>query len=255
MQRRFAFTWLCIKIAVRGNAAPANDWQWVIANPIWQGIGGTVGATVGGYLAKHWQSAPLIWPNTPIGIFLGGLFGFVVTWIILFIIRFLRAPAILFYQEKERADGLQSQLEKKLYLAGKRDRSGRDDIPVREAFATIIRNLGDRIKLDSSETEKRKFAATRLRKIALEGCVRLYGREFDDDENTFAEIASEIPKDFWKKSQFDLDNIYSHDSELKTQTKEDPRHALNTCFQADFGEIAIDKDELEIACPPANISA
>jgi hypothetical protein len=95
-----AFYWQCAKIAASGNAAKANDWQWVIANPLWQGIGGTVGATLGGLIASFWRGAPGISMDTPIGVFLGGLFGFVVTWLLFFAIKFLNAPVVLFNTEK-----------------------------------------------------------------------------------------------------------------------------------------------------------
>jgi len=103
MRKFFCFYWLCVKIAARGNAPFANDWQWVFANPIWQSIGATIGAAVGGYVTPYWQGAPLMSPDTPIGVFLGGLFGFVATWLVFFIVRFLNAPVSL-YHTTSRAD-------------------------------------------------------------------------------------------------------------------------------------------------------
>jgi hypothetical protein len=49
--------------------------------------------------------------ESPIGAFIGGLFGFVVTWLIAFGIRFLKAPATLYWREKARADCLQKTIE------------------------------------------------------------------------------------------------------------------------------------------------
>jgi hypothetical protein len=113
MGRFFRFWWLCAREAFPGNASVANDWQWVIANPWWQSIGASVGGAFGAFFASHWGEAPMISPETPIGIFLGGLFGFVVTWIIAFTLRFIKAPAVLYYREKDRADGLLAETEKK----------------------------------------------------------------------------------------------------------------------------------------------
>jgi len=45
--------------------------------------------------------------ETPTGIFLGGLFGFVVTWLLFFAIKFVNAPVALYHREKSRADVLQ----------------------------------------------------------------------------------------------------------------------------------------------------
>jgi hypothetical protein len=110
MRRWLAFLWLRIRCAFPGNAAAANDWQWVVANPIWQSIGATAGGAVGAFMARYWHGAPMMSPDTPVGIFLGGAFGFVATWILAFAIRFFKAPATLYYQEKERSDQLNTEL-------------------------------------------------------------------------------------------------------------------------------------------------
>ena len=47
MRRFFSFWWQCIKLAFRGNAAFANDWQWVFANPVGSSIGGVILAGIG----------------------------------------------------------------------------------------------------------------------------------------------------------------------------------------------------------------
>ncbi len=109
MRNFLSFYWQCAKIAARGNAAHANDWQWVIANPLWQGIGGAVGAALGGVVASYWRDAPLISAETPIGVFLGGLFGFALTWLLFFAIKFVNAPVVLYHREKSRADTLQQK--------------------------------------------------------------------------------------------------------------------------------------------------
>jgi hypothetical protein len=102
MRRFFAFWWLCARTAFPGNAAFANDWQWVFANPLWQSIGSAVGAAFGAVASSHWRGAPLMSPDTPIGAFLGGLFGFCTTWLMFFLVRFLNAPAVLYYDQKGR---------------------------------------------------------------------------------------------------------------------------------------------------------
>jgi hypothetical protein len=107
MRKTFKFWWLCVKLAARGSAAFANDF----ANPLWQSIGGAVGAGLGAFASHYWRGAPMMSPDTPIGVFLGGLFGFAFTSLIFFIMRFLRTPAILYHEQKDRADALQRKLD------------------------------------------------------------------------------------------------------------------------------------------------
>jgi hypothetical protein len=106
MRRFLAFWWLCVRTAFWGNSASANDWQWIFANPLWQSIGSAVGGAWGAFVSSHWAGAPLMSPETPIGIFLGGLFGFCATWLAFFLIRFLKTPPTLYYEQKDRADAL-----------------------------------------------------------------------------------------------------------------------------------------------------
>jgi len=89
-----------------GNAASANDWQWVFANPLWQSIGSAVCAGLGAFVPRYWRGAPVMSPDTFLGVFLGGLFGFAFTWLILFIMRFLAMPPRLYHEQKDRADNL-----------------------------------------------------------------------------------------------------------------------------------------------------
>jgi hypothetical protein len=110
MRKFLWFYWQCAKLAARGNAVRANDWQWVVANPVWQSIGSAVGGALGALLTATWGKAPLMSPETPIGIFLGGLFGFVATWILFFAFRFVNTPVILFHRQEERVHTLEAQL-------------------------------------------------------------------------------------------------------------------------------------------------
>src|ERR1700693_5633928 len=104
MHRYFAYLWLRIKEAFPGNAGAANDWQWVVANPLWQSIGAAICSSLGAFLAAHWREAPMMSIDTMIGTLLGGFFGCVVTWLIVYCVRFIKAPSILYYREKDRAD-------------------------------------------------------------------------------------------------------------------------------------------------------
>jgi hypothetical protein len=107
MRQFFSFWWLCARTAFWGNSASANDWQWIFANPLWQSIGSAVGGALGAFISSHWAGAPLMSSETPIGIFLGGLFGFCATWLAFFLFRFLKAPPTFYYDQKHRADKLE----------------------------------------------------------------------------------------------------------------------------------------------------
>lgn len=102
MRRFFSFWWLCVRSAFWGNTAFANDWQWVFGIPIVSGL--------------------LVWGNAKFGAavmttgspiadgFLTALGAFVVTWIIAFAVRFMNAPVILYFGERNRTDELARQL-------------------------------------------------------------------------------------------------------------------------------------------------
>jgi hypothetical protein len=110
MQHFVSFWWKCIRFAARGNVPYANDWQWVFANPLWQSIGTAVGATLGAALKTIWPNAILISSDTWAGVLLGGAAGFLITWMLFFLVRLIGAPSSIYYAEKERADGLQRSL-------------------------------------------------------------------------------------------------------------------------------------------------
>src|ERR1700722_18529880 len=97
MRRFFSFWWLCVREAMRGGSDFANNWQWAFANPVWQSIGAGVGAALGATITTYWQGAPLMSPNAPIGVFLGGLFGFFVSWVVFFSFRFFFFPVFFFF--------------------------------------------------------------------------------------------------------------------------------------------------------------
>jgi hypothetical protein len=111
MREFFSFWWKCIRVAARGNVPYANDWQWVIANPLWQSIGAAVGAGLGAALKTIWPDGPVIASDTWAGVLLGGVAGFVITWALFFLVRLIAAPSSIYCAEKKRADGLQKLLD------------------------------------------------------------------------------------------------------------------------------------------------
>jgi len=109
--RAFLRFWVdCAKIAARGNTSDANSWQWVFANPLWQSVGGAAGLVLGGFASHYWHGAPTISPDTPVGVFLGGFFGFAVTWLLFFVPRLLNAPVRRNAWQLERIAEVEGQL-------------------------------------------------------------------------------------------------------------------------------------------------
>jgi len=53
-------------------------------------------------------------PDTVWGVLLGGFAGFVITWSIAFLVKLVRTPAVLYFEQKDRADKLQESLNQSL---------------------------------------------------------------------------------------------------------------------------------------------
>jgi hypothetical protein len=96
------FWWQCARIAARGSAPFAKDWQWAFGNPTITAIGPSIVAgtaaipKVGGFdmAAAHPILGPLL-------IAAGA---FVVTWLMAFLVRLVRAPVELDQQKTDRWD-------------------------------------------------------------------------------------------------------------------------------------------------------
>jgi len=110
MRKFLNFYWQCLGKAARGNAPFANDWQWLIgytALAILLWLIGFVWADFSG-----WAEVNLT--NGAVGLFAAAGLAFLLTWGAVFVGRFLRAPADLFYEQKIRADALAERLMPKL---------------------------------------------------------------------------------------------------------------------------------------------
>jgi hypothetical protein len=117
MHRFSHFWWLCTRNAFWGNAAFANDWQWVFGNPVVSGLGGLVLAGLGALAPSvaKWLGATNMTTGTPaLDSFIGALAAFVVTWLVAFMVRLLNAPVAMFHEQKERTDALQKKLDKEV---------------------------------------------------------------------------------------------------------------------------------------------
>lgn len=98
--RKFLSFWSkCIGIAACGSAAFANDWQWIFGIPVVLGLLSFHAAKQG---ATPLSTGYPIWDGV-----LTALGAFVVTWLIVFIVRTFKAAPELYYREKARADALE----------------------------------------------------------------------------------------------------------------------------------------------------
>jgi hypothetical protein len=107
MRRFFSFWWLCLRTAFWGNAAFANDWQWVFGNPVVSTFAGVVVAAVGAVaptIAKRLGATEMTTGMPAVDSFLGALAAFILTWLVAYLVRLLNAPVVLFHDQKARAD-------------------------------------------------------------------------------------------------------------------------------------------------------
>ncbi len=100
MSKFLHFWGLCIARAFRRNAAFANDWQWMF------GIPAVTGLLVYVASVKGIAVTDLTTGNLVLDAFLIAFAAFLVTWVVAFCARLVHVPAILYYEEKDRADRL-----------------------------------------------------------------------------------------------------------------------------------------------------
>src|SRR5438874_1914511 len=105
MRRFCTFWWLCARTAFWGNAAFANDWQWLVGYPIMAAVLWVIGyfyAEVSGRIEVTLATGAL-------GALAAAFVAYIITWSAAFVVRLLNAPVVLFHAEKERADNLDQQ--------------------------------------------------------------------------------------------------------------------------------------------------
>ncbi|MDQ6867226.1 MAG: hypothetical protein M3178_01960 [Pseudomonadota bacterium] len=104
MGKTFKFWWMCAKRAARGSAAFANDWQWLLGFPI-------LAAVIS--VANRWFGEGTVSLNTDTA--LGALeaagAAFIITLAVGFVIRLFASASNFYYEEKDRANALQQQID------------------------------------------------------------------------------------------------------------------------------------------------
>jgi uncharacterized membrane protein len=101
--RQFSFWRLCARTAFWGNAAFANDWQWVFGNPVASAFGGIIVAALGAIaptIAARLGATDMTTGNPALDSFLGALAAFVITWLAAFISGFYQRQRSYFTNRK-----------------------------------------------------------------------------------------------------------------------------------------------------------
>jgi hypothetical protein len=98
VRRFFKFWCECARFAARGCIPFANDWQWTFGNPAVSALGPTV---VLGFAAMGLDTTA---DHPILGPFLIALGAFVISWLVIFLVRLVRAPVELDRQKLDRAD-------------------------------------------------------------------------------------------------------------------------------------------------------
>jgi hypothetical protein len=84
--RFFTFWARCVREAFWGNSAFANDWQWVVGNPL--------SAVLGGLLATYLGATALSTGSNILDAFFAALAAFIITWLVAFLIRLFSGLAV-----------------------------------------------------------------------------------------------------------------------------------------------------------------
>jgi hypothetical protein len=105
MAKRSWFIGICARTAARGNTPFANDWQWLFGFPFL--------AVALAALGWWWGDAVTFAEGT-IGTLGAASAAFLLTWVVAFGGRFIRAPAKLFWGMKDERDALAERLTPKV---------------------------------------------------------------------------------------------------------------------------------------------
>ncbi len=106
MGKTFSFWRACVKRAAHGNSAFANDWQWLVGYPV------TAAALwiLGYFYAELSGRIEVTLTTGALGALAAAFIAYIITWSASFVRRLLDVPAVMFYEQKDRADALQQQL-------------------------------------------------------------------------------------------------------------------------------------------------
>lgn len=146
MRHFFSFWWKCARIAARGSAPFANDWQWVFGNPTIAAIPPTI---IAGIAANFgWLNVDADHPV--LGPFAIAAGAFWVTWWVALAGRILKVAPDLYYAEQKRAADLVHRLSPKISI--------KYDETIPPCKATTI--FGDRVRGTCFRVEVENIGST-----------------------------------------------------------------------------------------------
>lgn len=131
------------------------------------------------------------------------------------------------------------------------DRSGRNLIPIREAIRLLSTNLSDQWPDVSDERSTRIKAAAKLREIALENQIPIWGTEYLTDADAFQDHQLQISPIFWRKNRIDVSAVFDQsEGGCHIETEGDPAYAFDPEDPSSFGRLKINRAMLDGVCPP-----
>jgi hypothetical protein len=182
----FKFQWLCAKEARRGSFNLANAWS---------GLWGPVLIWLGSY----WWGRPLTLPDRLDGYAVGLGFAFLAaTWVGLLVARFFAAPAELYWQQNEKARGLEDEIID-LKVAGEGSDSG-PDWPIHEVFSYLEPDV-----LERPDDNLWQKAGDEIRDALSLGRLRIWGRLHKTNLGDWVGERAAlrlIDKKYWEKAFF-----------------------------------------------------
>jgi hypothetical protein len=186
MGKIIRFWGYCVAYAWRGSLTLANAWQ---------GLWGTVLLWAFGY----WRKIPVAIPDKVDNyalLFLLASLG--VTWLGVFLLQFLMAPATLYWEQRERADTLDQDLNAAIASQNEQDDEG-PNWPIHEVFSHLEPDVLN------PEHELWENVGDELSDALSLGRLRIWGRLYKTDiGNWVGERASlrPIDKTYWYKAYF-----------------------------------------------------
>ncbi|MEX0809175.1 MAG: hypothetical protein WD044_10655 [Dongiaceae bacterium] len=142
-----------------------------------------------------------------------------------------------------------------------RDHSGRNLVSIRDAIGIVMTNMSDQWPSGANEGKRRFLAARKLRELAFAGIIEFWGRkqfEHPDGEIGFHDIPTVVPASCWEACQIDIEAVFgrcSGDDNPELHMKEDRQYEIQKRLPVLYGNLKVNRQKVEVACPQANTQA